>query len=264
MADAPEPSLDELLWSAAAARLVLPPEVHVQAPPNLSYDDFPRLLEAGIDDWGGISPVTIDHVNPEAPWPELERLGAATRAAGLELAPRLAVYPEYLGGQWVDPTVLPFALRRADGDGLAREDRWAAGAQAPIPFVPRDALPVDTRDELGEDELVRLFSARGAGGTARLRGRRRAFDARSAATTSPTSSPATSTTPTSATSAAASARSRRASSPRTCAASPTWCRSRRSPAGPRRRGLAAASRSASRAGSTRRSPATRTSRSARP
>jgi FO synthase len=161
MADAPEPSLDELLWSAAAARLVLPPEVHVQAPPNLSYDDFPRLLEAGIDDWGGISPVTIDHVNPEAPWPELEQLGVATRAAGLELAPRLAVYPEYLGGQWVDPTVLPFALRRADGEGLAREDRWAAGAQGPIPFVPQDALPVDTRDELGEDELVRLFSARG-------------------------------------------------------------------------------------------------------
>ncbi len=96
MSDAPEPSLDELLWSAAAARLVLPPEVHVQAPPNLSYDEFPRLLDAGIDDWGGISPVTIDHVNPEAPWPELERLGAATRAAGLELAPRLAVYPEFL------------------------------------------------------------------------------------------------------------------------------------------------------------------------
>jgi FO synthase len=161
MADAPQPSLDELLWSAAVARVLLPPEVHVQAPPNLSYDDFPRLLDAGIDDWGGISPVTIDHVNPEAPWPEIDRLRAATSAAGLELAPRLAVYPEYLGGEWVDPAVLPLALRRADGEGLARDDRWAAGAQAPIPFVPRDALPVDTRDELGEDEIARLFSARG-------------------------------------------------------------------------------------------------------
>src|SRR5215204_5171047 len=161
MAGAPEPSLDELLWSAAAARVVLPPDVQVQAPPNLSYGDFPRLLEAGIDDWGGVSPVTIDHVNPEAPWPEIERLGAATRAAGLELAPRLAVYPEYLGGEWIDPTVLPAALRRADGNGLAREDRWSAGASAPIPFVPRDALPVDTGEELGEDEIVRLFSARG-------------------------------------------------------------------------------------------------------
>src|SRR5215208_4111163 len=161
MAGAPEPSLDDLLWSAAAARLVLPPEVHVQAPPNLSYDEFPRLLEAGIDDWGGLSPVTIDHVNPEAPWPEIELLGAATRAAGLELAPRLAVYPEYLSGEWIDPTVLPTALHRADGDALAREDRWAAGAPAAIPFVPRHALPIDTRDELGEDEIVRLFSARG-------------------------------------------------------------------------------------------------------
>jgi FO synthase len=161
MADAPEPSLDELLWSAAAARLVLPPDVHVQCPPNLSYHDFPRLLEAGIDDWGGISPVTIDHVNPEAPWPEIERLGEATRAAGLELAPRLAVYPEFVDAAWVDPVVLPAALRRADADGLARDDSWAAGAQAPLPFVPRDALPVDSRDELGERELVRLFEARG-------------------------------------------------------------------------------------------------------
>jgi FO synthase len=161
MADAPEPSLDELLWSAAAARLVLGPDMHVQAPPNLSYDDFPRLLEAGIDDWGGISPVTIDHVNPEAPWPEVERLERATRAAGFELAPRLAVYPEYLDSAWLEPALVTAALHRADADGLARTDRWSAGATVPVPFVPRDALPVDSRDELGEDELTRLFSARG-------------------------------------------------------------------------------------------------------
>jgi FO synthase len=161
MAEAPEPSLEELLWSAAAARVLLPPEVHVQAPPNLSYDEFPRLLEAGIDDWGGISPVTIDHVNPEAPWPELERLGAATRSAGLEPAPRLAVYPEFLDAEWLEPAIVTAALRRADGDGLARDDRWAAGASTVVPFSPRGALPIDSRDELGEDELVRLFSARG-------------------------------------------------------------------------------------------------------
>ena len=82
MADAPEPPLEEHLWTIAAARLLLPPEVSVQAPPNLAYEDFPRLLDAGIDDWGGVSPVTIDHVNPEAPWPELERLAAATGGAG--------------------------------------------------------------------------------------------------------------------------------------------------------------------------------------
>src|SRR5213080_3639348 len=84
MAAHPEPPLDDLLWTAAAARLVLGPQMNVQAPPNLSYEEFPRLLDAGINDWGGISPVTIDHVNPEAPWPEIERLEAATRRRGLE------------------------------------------------------------------------------------------------------------------------------------------------------------------------------------
>ena len=112
MVDAPEPSLDELLWTAAAARLVLGADMNIQAPPNLSYDDFPRLLDAGINDWGGVSPVTIDHVNPEAPWPELERLEAATRAAGLELAARLPVYPEYVDGAWIDPKVMPRVLQR--------------------------------------------------------------------------------------------------------------------------------------------------------
>jgi FO synthase len=161
MALHPEPPLDDLLWTAAVARLVLPPDVHVQVPPNLSYDDFPRLLEAGIDDWGGVSPVTIDHVNPEAPWPEIERLRAATEAAALELAPRLPVYPEYLTTEWLAPAVYSRALRSSDADGLAREDDWFAGAQTPVPFVPRDALPVDSTGELGEDELVRLFSVRG-------------------------------------------------------------------------------------------------------
>src|SRR4051794_7952100 len=87
MADAPEPSFDELLWTAAAARVILGPHANVQAPPNLSYERFPELLDAGINDWGGISPVTIDHVNPEAPWPELDTLRAATESRGLELAP---------------------------------------------------------------------------------------------------------------------------------------------------------------------------------
>src|SRR4029079_10703515 len=161
MADAPEPSLDELLWTVAAARIVLGPRAHVQAPPNLSYDDFPRLLDAGIDDWGGVSPVTIDHVNPEAPWPDVERLRAATESRGLELAPRLPVYPEWISGEWVDPRVLPAVLRASDSLGLAREDRWSPGEDIGAPFVPRNALPVDTRDELDEEELVRLLRARG-------------------------------------------------------------------------------------------------------
>jgi len=161
MAAAPEPPLEELLWTIAVARIVLGARAHVQAPPNLSYDEFPRLLDAGIDDWGGVSPVTIDHVNPEAPWPEVERLRAATESRGLELAPRLAVYPEWISGEWVDPAVMPAVLRAADSTGLAREDRWSPGDDLGVPFVPRDALPVDTRDELGEEELVRLFRARG-------------------------------------------------------------------------------------------------------
>jgi FO synthase len=135
MAAHPEPPLEELLWTAAVARIVLGPAMHVQAPPNLSYDDFPRLLEAGIDDWGGVSPVTVDHVNPEAPWPEIERLRAATEAAGLELAPRLAVYPDYVAelDRWTDPRVARVVLTRSDASGLAREDGWHAGSPVSPP-----------------------------------------------------------------------------------------------------------------------------------
>ena len=160
MVDAPEPSVDDHLWTIAVARLLLPTDVHLQAPPNLT-EDFAVLLDAGIDDWGGVSPVTIDHVNPEAPWPALDLLREATQSRGLELAPRLPVYPEWLGGEWLDPAVLSRALRLSDGLGLAREDDWAPGDPVDVPFVPRDALPLDTRDELGEEEIARLFRARG-------------------------------------------------------------------------------------------------------
>ena len=161
MADAPEPPLEDLLWTIEEARRILPPEVAVQAPPNLT-EDFARLLDAGIDDFGGVSPVTIDHVNPEAPWPEVDLLRGACRSRGQELAPRLTVYPRFLGPEWVDAAVLPHALRLADAVGLAREDDWSPGETGSLPFVVRrDALPLDTRDELGEDELERLFRARG-------------------------------------------------------------------------------------------------------
>jgi len=161
MANAPEPALEELLWTIAAARLILPAGVALQAPPNLT-EDFARLLDAGIDDWGGVSPVTIDHVNPEAPWPELELLRAATEGRGLALAPRLTVYPRHIGPDWIDSAVLPSVLRSSDSLGLGREDAWSPGQAAGIPFVVRrDALPCDTSDELGEDEIVRLFRGRG-------------------------------------------------------------------------------------------------------
>jgi FO synthase len=160
MVDAPEPTVDDHLWTIAVARILLPADVHLQAPPNLT-DDFAVLLDAGIDDWGGVSPVTIDHVNPEAPWPELELLREATRSRGLELAARLPVYPEWLESEWVDARVLTAALRSSDAAGLAREDRWAPGEPLSVPFVPRDALPVDSHDELDEDAIARLFRARG-------------------------------------------------------------------------------------------------------
>jgi FO synthase len=162
MAGHPEPSLDDHLWTIAAARLLLPDDVAVQAPPNLAYDDFPRLLDAGIDDWGGVSPVTIDHVNPEAPWPDLVRLAQATRSRLLNIAARLPVYPDQVDQTWLDQQVYPYVLRASDALGLAREDGWHPGERGGVPFVvARDALPVDTAGELGETELVRLFRARG-------------------------------------------------------------------------------------------------------
>jgi len=164
MAAHPEPSLDDHLWTIAVARILLGPDWHVQAPPNLVYEDFPRLLDAGIDDWGGVSPVTIDHVNPEAPWPEIERLAEATSSRGLELAPRLAIYPEYGADleRWCDPAVAPHVRRAADAAGLARDDAWAPGEPSQIPFVVgRDALPLElSGGELGEEELTRLLESR--------------------------------------------------------------------------------------------------------
>jgi FO synthase len=114
---------DEHLDAIALARLVLPADVHVQAPPNLA-DDFGVLLDAGIDDWGGVSPVTADHVNPERPWPALDRLRSVTEARGFALAPRLTIYPEFVadGARWLDPGLVFPVGDRADAEGLGRDD----------------------------------------------------------------------------------------------------------------------------------------------
>ncbi|MCU1460647.1 MAG: fbiC [Acidimicrobiales bacterium] len=169
---------DEYLWSIAAARLVLPPDVHLQAPPNLS-DDFGALLDAGIDDWGGVSPVTPDHVNPERPWPAVDRLRAVTEARGFALAPRLTIYPTFATApaRWLDPGLRFAVLDRSDAEGLAREpgDTWYSGADVEPPaLLPRPAGPtvggpvaevldgVLLGQEPGVDELTTLFAARGA------------------------------------------------------------------------------------------------------
>jgi 7,8-didemethyl-8-hydroxy-5-deazariboflavin synthase CofG subunit len=120
MADHPEPSMEELLRTIAIARLILGPHVNVQAPPNLSYADFPRLLEAGINDWGGISPVTKDFINPEAAWPQIAKLRAETEARGFTLRERLALYPEFmLSGDFLSARVRERAHHLADADGFA-------------------------------------------------------------------------------------------------------------------------------------------------
>jgi len=123
MAKATPASHEEHLEAIALARLILPPEVHVQAPPNLS-DDLVDLLDAGIDDWGGISPITADHVNPERPWPALERLARACRSRGLELSPRLPIYPGFANEpeRWLHKDLRPRVLDRSDASGYARDD----------------------------------------------------------------------------------------------------------------------------------------------
>jgi FO synthase len=118
MATHPDPSLEEILQTIALARLILGEKMNIQAPPNLSYGDFPRLLEAGINDWGGISPVTKDFINPEAAWPEIARLRSETEARGFTLRERLSIYPEYLGrAEFLSPRVREQVNRLAGPDG---------------------------------------------------------------------------------------------------------------------------------------------------
>ena len=184
MHNAPPCQHEEYLEAIALARLILPEEIHLQAPPNLS-DDFGQLLDAGIDDWGGVSPVTADHVNPERPWPAVDRLRAVTEAKGFSLAPRLTVYPEYAldPQRWLDVDMRFPVLDRSDAEGLGRPDDggWYSGADAapPVLLAPprqngsangraisrgavREVLAgVRAGQEVGVDEIVTLFGARG-------------------------------------------------------------------------------------------------------
>ncbi|MGW4898046.1 bifunctional FO biosynthesis protein CofGH [Kitasatospora sp. NPDC004240] len=126
----PDAELDELVATVAVARHIMGPAACLQAPPNLVDGEFERLIVAGIDDWGGVSPLTPDHVNPERPWPQIDRLAEHSAAAGFELRERLAVYPEYVlrGEPWLDPRVLPHVRALADPDtGLARPDAPVTG-----------------------------------------------------------------------------------------------------------------------------------------
>src|SRR3989440_8387807 len=127
MAAHPEPSLEDMLRTIAFARLILGPHMNVQAPPNLSYDDFPSLLEAGINDWGGISPVTKDFINPEAAWPQIARLQSETESRGFTLRERLALYPEFVyREEFLSPRVRDQVGALSGADGFACSTGLAA------------------------------------------------------------------------------------------------------------------------------------------
>lgn len=183
MANAPEPNRDDLLWTLAIARILFGPAMNIQAPPNLSPGTYQQLIAAGLNDWGGVSPVTPDHVNPEARWPHLDELAAQTAATGKLLLERLAVYPDYAlqAPQWQDPRLAPLVLQACDSDGYARVEQWSPGTQAAIPEVYQ-SLPFPARhttkrnitpevsailekalsgNDLTERDIVRLFQARG-------------------------------------------------------------------------------------------------------
>jgi len=180
MASAPEPDDQDLIWTIAVARILFGPEMHIQAPPNLSPGALSGLVNAGIDDWGGVSPVTPDFVNPEAPWPHLDTLRAETATCGKELTERLALYPNYalFVDRWMDESVRTTVLRAIDGEGFARVDNWSPGddiapdveldrVTADMPQLGHDnpvlgilAKAVEGQD-LSEAEVVRLLEARG-------------------------------------------------------------------------------------------------------
>jgi FO synthase len=181
MAQAPEPALDEQLWTIAVARLLFGTRLTVQAPPNLRAGELGPLLRAGVNDWGGVSPVTPDHVNPEAPWPHLADLAQETAACDRQLVERLALAPAYARApaRWVDAGLVARILHMSDSQGLARQDDWHAGSASALPPAAGGWLPSPRRRAaastaiaaplaaaqagaaLAEADIVRLFAADG-------------------------------------------------------------------------------------------------------
>ena len=176
MASAAEPTQEEFLRAIAVMRIAAGPRANIQAPPNLAPDDYAAFIHAGINDWGGVSPLTMDYVNPEAPWPQLRFLEAATRSAGAQLVARLCVYPEYVSDfdsaqRWLDPAVMKYVLAASDGEGLARTGGWwpADNRELPRAFVPSPIRPgvaavlsrAERSETLEEEEIRLLFAARG-------------------------------------------------------------------------------------------------------
>jgi FO synthase len=180
MAHHPEPSLEELLWTISVARLILPEQVSVQVPPNLNPGVLQQLLAAGINDWGGVSPLTPDYVNPEAPWPHLKDLSAQTAKASKVLCERLTIYPDWQTRDWLDADMLQPVRVLTDGSGFACAEDWRAGGERPPPAnvlslaaltpmrsqvseVVRTAVaPACKGESLSETSIAQLFASRGA------------------------------------------------------------------------------------------------------
>lgn len=179
MAEAPEPDLNELLWTLSIARITFGPHMSLQVPPNLSPDGIKAIIGAGLNDWGGISPVTADHVNPEAPWPHLDELTADCAEEGFHLCERLTSYPAYLANQskWLDKNLHHAMSALKAADGLARESGWSPGCgDEPAtsdfePFsrgpsnIPSSLDPILSAAQRGEalsdENMARLLVARG-------------------------------------------------------------------------------------------------------
>jgi len=179
MANASAPDAEELLWSIAAARIIFGPHMSIQAPPNLSPSPLPVLIDAGINDWGGVSPLTPDFVNPEAPWPQIEPLREETARAGKTLVERLTIYPAYAKSPeiWLDPAMRRPVLELSDAAAYGREDGWRTGRSTELPAsfevahrrlrksgVARlvDQILDQGAEHLEAEALASLFHARGS------------------------------------------------------------------------------------------------------
>lgn len=181
MADAQEPDFDDLAWTIAAARIILGSTMNIQAPPNLTSQEYERLIEAGINDWGGVSPLTPDHVNPEAAWPALDDLARRTERMGKRLEQRLPIYPEFAADpqRWLSPNIRAKVQRRVDARGGPRDSDWRAGSAAGTPedfsfgfptidapgIAPVRALVARCRkgERLSTGEIDELFDVGGNG-----------------------------------------------------------------------------------------------------
>ena len=173
-------SKEDLLWTLSAARIIFGKDMNIQCPPNLNSDYLDQILDCGINDWGGVSPITIDHVNPESPWPQIEQLEKITNNKGMELVERLAIYPEYIEDQsWYDKNLHSGILELSDSSRYGRHDQWRCGESLSIPASGKHDLWVNKKSgdvsheikkildksihgfDLDHDEITKLFHTRG-------------------------------------------------------------------------------------------------------